>query len=412
MKVLKNGVADKCNKKIMNTKSNKQSNHKRKKTQGSRTGKKKQKSSINPNHLIQKAKKVEEKPYQAASSYQEMDIHPQIKENLKRMGFVYPTEIQEKTYRKLIEGKNLIGIANTGTGKTAAFLIPIIHQLIEQQKPSAKTLVIVPTRELALQVEQEFKKLSARMSLKSSCHIGGTSINKDIKNLRQQPHLIIGTPGRLIDLMNRKELDLSRFQTLILDEFDRMLDMGFISDIRKIVKAMSNRKQTLLFSATIEPKQQSLINEMVKNPVKVAVSNGTTSSKNVTQDIIRVPNGANKFDLLKALLVEKGFNKVILFAETKRLANKLCKKLNQSGIGADQIHGDKSQNYRVKALDKFKKGNIKVLVATDVAARGVDIDSVTHVINYQLPLNFDTYIHRIGRTGRAGKMGMAYTFVD
>jgi ATP-dependent RNA helicase RhlE len=395
----------------MNNKYNNRANPRRGKAQHHKSNRK-QKSSINPNRLIQTAEESVEKPYQATLGYQDIDIHQRLKVNLKNMGFINPTEIQEKTYKKLIAGQNLIGIANTGTGKTGAFLIPIIHQLLDEHKKRFTTLVIVPTRELALQVEDEFKKLAKGLNLNSSCHIGGTNITKDIKRLKQNNQLIIGTPGRLLDLAQRGNIKLAQINTLILDEFDRMLDMGFINDIRKIVGGMKNRNHTLLFSATMEPGQKKLIHEIVKNPITVAVSNGTTSSKSVTQDIIRVPEGANKFELLKQLLVEKDFHKVILFAETKRLADRLSKKLNQSGIKSDQIHGNKSQNYRVNALEKFRKGNIKVLVATDVAARGVDIDNVSHVINYQLPINYDTYIHRIGRTGRAGKKGMAYTFVD
>lgn len=395
----------------MNNKNNTRANHKKRRAPHNQSSRK-QKSSINPNQLIQKAEGFLEKPYQALTTYQDMEIHPQLKLNLKSMGFVNPTEIQEKTYQNITERQDLIGIANTGTGKTGAFLIPIIHQLLDENKNSFSTLVIVPTRELALQVEDEFKKLSKGLNLYSSCHIGGTSITKDINRLKQNNHLIIGTPGRLLDLAQRGNIKLAQISTLILDEFDRMLDMGFIHDIRKLVGGMKNRNHTMLFSATVEPSQKSLIHEMVKNPVTIAVSNGSTSSKNVAQDIIHVPDGADKFEMLRKLLSSNDFSKVILFAETKRLADKLSKKLNQSGIKTDQIHGNKSQNYRINALSKFKNGNIKVLVATDVAARGVDVDSVSHVINYQLPINYDTYIHRIGRTGRAGKKGMAYTFID
>ncbi|UKN02333.1 DEAD/DEAH box helicase [Paracrocinitomix mangrovi] len=373
---------------------------------------KKQKSSINPSSLIQAAEELKLSKHETKLLYMDMDLNPRLKTNLNKMGFIKPTEIQEKTYKNLILRQNLIGIANTGTGKTGAFLIPIIHNLLDPNQEQFKSLVIVPTRELALQVEQEFKKLTVGMEFRSSCHIGGTNLKKDINRLKQSNDIFIGTPGRLIDLINRGDFNISQVETLILDEFDRMLDMGFVNDIKKIIGRMKNRKHTMLFSATIDPKQKLLIHEIVSNPITVAVSNGETSSKNVAQDIIRVPVGANKFDMLKKLLAGQSFNKVILFAETKRLADRLSKKLNQSGILSDQIHGNKSQNYRVKALNKFKTGSIKVLVATDVAARGVDIDSVTHVINYQLPLDYDTYIHRIGRTGRAGKTGMAYTFID
>jgi ATP-dependent RNA helicase RhlE len=385
-------------------------NFKPKKSQN--TQKRKQKSSINPNRLIQEAENQLAIAFEAELSFDKMNIDSRIKCNLSEMNFIDPTEIQEKTYHLLVQGKDLIGIANTGTGKTGAFLMPIIHNLLDENKRDFKTLIVVPTRELALQVQDEFRKLSKGFGLNSTCHIGGTNIQSDIKSLKRDNDLFIGTPGRLLDLIKRGNIKPSKIETLVLDEFDRMLDMGFIRDIRAIVEGMKQRNHTMLFSATMDPKQKSLIREIVPNPVTISVSNGDTSSKNVTQDIIKVPAGANKFDMLKALLSDNGFNKVILFTETKRLADRLSKKLNQSGIRTDQIHGNKSQNYRVRALDKFKKGKIRVLVATDVAARGVDVDDVSHVINYQLPMTYDTYIHRIGRTGRAGKSGMAYTFVD
>lgn len=370
------------------------------------------KSSINPNKLVQGAQESNTRSYTPISNFEEWDTHPGIKANLKEMGFVYPTEIQERTYDKLMAKTDLIGIANTGTGKTGAFLIPILQRLLKNDGQKFQSLIVVPTRELALQVQDEFRKLAKGLGFNSACFIGGTNLTTDINRSRNYNDIIIGTPGRLLDLMQRGNLKLHKTETLVLDEYDRMLDMGFIQDIRKIVKAMNQRKHTMLFSATMDPKQKSLIEEMVKSPVLVEVDSGDTTSKNVAQDIIRVPEGGDKYGMLLKLLSGSGFDKVILFAETKRLADRLSKKLNKSGIKTDQIHGNKSQNYRVKALSKFKNGSIKILVATDVAARGVDICDVSHVINYQLPRDFDTYIHRIGRTGRAGKTGMAYTFVD
>ena len=328
------------------------------------------------------------------------------------MRFVSPTEIQEKTLPVLLEGKNLIGIANTGTGKTGAFLIPVVERLLRNKETKFQSLIIVPTRELALQVYDEFVKLSGGLNLRAACYIGGTNVEKDVLSLRKSADIVIGTPGRLLDLTERGALKLSRFEVLILDEFDKMLDMGFVRDIRKLVNGMNRRKQTILFSATKDPKQQSIIAEIVKDPVLVEIHSGDKSSRNVDQDIIRVSDGQDKYLLLLKLLKDQEFDKVILFTETKHLANKLAKKLNDSGIKSDQIHGNKSQNYRVSALGKFKNGSIRVLVATDVAARGIDVNDVSLVINYQAPADFDTYIHRVGRTGRAGKTGTAYTFVD
>ena len=370
------------------------------------------KSTLDPKRLVQTSKPIEMKPYVATQTFHQMPIHKGIKANLNRIGFTAPTEIQEKTYQKLLDKKDLIGIAATGTGKTGAFLIPIIQNLLEGGDQKFQSLIIVPTRELALQVEEEFTKLSQGLGLKASCHIGGTNIAKDLKALRRFNHIVIGTPGRLLDLKDRGSLKLNQFEVLILDEFDRMLDMGFIRDIRTIVSGMKSRKQTMLFSATKDKKQQKLIDEIVQTPFTVEVNSGKNSSKNVDQDVVRLKGDQNKYDALLNLLKGSGFDKVILFAETKRLADRLSKKLNKSGVNSDQIHGNKSQNYRVKALDRFKKGKVRVLVATDVAARGIDVNDVTHVINYQIPRDFDTYIHRIGRTGRAGKKGMAFTFVD
>lgn len=376
--------------------------------QGNRASKK---STLNPNLLIQQAVLSTLKTITVETRFENIKLHTQLKSNILKMGFVSPTEIQDKTFDKLIDGENLIGIANTGTGKTGAFLIPILENLMRNQDNKFQSLIIVPTRELALQVYDEFKKLSEGLKLKAACFIGGTNVEKDIRNLNNYFDLVIGTPGRLLDLHNRGGLKTNRFEVLVLDEFDKMLDMGFIRDIREVVGAMKQRKQTLLFSATKDPKQQPIINEIVKNPFIVEISSGDKSSKNVEQDIIRVAEGQDKFKLLMGLL-DGDFNKVILFTETKHLANRLSKKLNESGVKSDQIHGNKSQNYRVNALEKFKNGNIRVLVATDVAARGIDINNVSLVINYQVPNDFDTYIHRVGRTGRAGKTGTAYTFVD
>lgn len=366
-------------------------------------------SSIDPNSLIRKAESKAQAVFTPSQSFADMPIDKKLKANLAKKGFVNPSQIQEDTLIPLIEGQDLVGVANTGTGKTGAFLIPIIEQLLNASRPF-KSLVVVPTRELALQVEDEFKSLTQGMGLYAASFIGGTNVGRDMAQLRKQNHLIIGTPGRLMDLTNRGALRLQEISTLVLDEFDRMLDMGFVNDIKKIVKAMTSRKQTMLFSATIDKTQKSMIDALLHNPVEVKV--GTPTSEQIEQDIIRVPQGSDKFNMLLNLIDDREFERVLIFAETKRLVDKVSKKLNQSGVKSDLIHGNKSQNYRNKALDKFKKGKVQVLVATDVAARGIDVTDVSHVINYQLPMNFDSYVHRIGRTGRAGKTGKAFTFVD
>lgn len=368
-------------------------------------------ATVDPTLLVRKAVNETSALFNTVQRFQQMPIHQKILANLASKGFDRPTQIQEESFGHLAAGRDLLGIADTGTGKTAAFLIPVIDLLLKNPQPFT-TLVVVPTRELALQVEQESKILTQGLGIRTASFIGGTSVTNDLGQLRKKHHIIIGAPGRLLDLANRGALRLDEISTLILDEFDRLLDMGFIHDIMKIVNAMSRRKQTMLFSATVDPAQRSLINSLLNDPVEVKVGSGASPSDQVEQDIIRVPEGGDKFSMLVDLLNNKEVGKALIFAETKRGVDRLSKKLNKAGVKADQIHGNKSQNYRNNALNRFKNGDVQALVATDVASRGIDVSDITHVINYQLPANFDNYIHRIGRTGRAGKTGKAFTFVD
>ncbi len=367
-------------------------------------------SNLDPNLLIKAASITEAVDFRSNIEFDSLPISDALKKSIKAKGFTRPTEIQDKTIQALLDGRDLLGIAQTGSGKTGAFLIPIIEQLLHNKRKSF-ALIMVPTRELASQVEDEFRSLTKGLGLFSSCFIGGTNINTDIKNLRQGAHVIIGTPGRLLDLSNRNELRFNSFNTLVLDEFDRMLDMGFVHDVKNIIGKMSNRKHNLLFSATLDNTQRTLIDQILTNPVTVQISSGQSTGDNIEQDIIRLQHGQDKFEVLKNMLETDEFEKVILFEETKHKVSKLCQQLNLAGVKSDQIHGNKSQNARQNALNAFKRGEVKVLVATDVAARGIDVSDVTHVINYQVPMTFDSYIHRIGRTGRAGKTGKALTFV-
>ncbi len=369
------------------------------------------KSTLDPSLFINKGVLADTKEYISDRIYDDMPLDSRLKSTLKAKGFEKPTEIQDKTLESILDNRDLLGIAQTGTGKTGAFLIPIINQLLHQKK-NPFALIVVPTRELALQVQDEFKSMTKGMSLFSFCFIGGTNINKDLKLLRRSSHIVIGTPGRILDLVNRKALDLRAFNTLILDEFDRMLDMGFVHDVKKIIYGMQRRKHTLLFSATVNKNQQTMINSILNNYVTVKLSSGESTGDNIDQDIIRIGEDEDKFKILKEMLQKNEFEKVLIFEETKHKVNKLCIKLNKYSIKSDQIQGNKSQNARQRALTAFKRGEIQVLIATDVAARGIDVNDITHVINYQRPLTFDTYIHRIGRTGRAGKIGKAYTFID
>lgn len=375
-----------------------------------RGGKNKMLSNIDPNKLIKKARQNDKPKFISTQTFKELNLHQRLEKNILAKGYERPTEIQEKSIPALIEKNDLIGIAATGTGKTGAFLIPIIHQMLNDKTTSA--LVVVPTRELAQQVREEYRSLTIGLNFQSSCFIGGTNVSKDIAVAKQNNPFIVATPGRLNDLVNRKALNLENTSILVLDEFDRMLDMGFINDVRKIDKGMIRKNQTMLFSATADKSQENIIKEFVKSPIRVNISSGSTSSNNVNQEIIKVSNTENKFDVLLELLNENSFEKVILFTETKRTADNICKKLRNKGLLTDVIHGNKSQNYRSKAIKLFKLGKTRILVATDVAARGIDIDNVTHVVNYQLPRTMDSYIHRVGRTGRADKVGMAYTFVN
>jgi ATP-dependent RNA helicase RhlE len=387
------------------------SNPKRKLNTGTRPIQKKKESTLDAKLLVKKAQPSGQAGFRSETPFTKLNLQPTLLKNLKDKGYESMTNIQEQSIFPLMDGRDLLGISNTGSGKTGAFLIPIIeHAKADQNNFTA--LIVTPTRELALQIEEEFKTLSKGMNLYSASFIGGTNINSDFKSLNRKLHVIVGTPGRLLDLYDRKLLKLNQVHTLVLDEFDRMLDMGFVHDVKKLVNAMTKRNQTMLFSATLEPSQKALIDGLLNDPVVVKINTGGTTSENVDQETIRVPEGKDKFEILASLFQDKTMDRVIIFTETKRLADRLSKKLNETGIKSGLIHGNKSQNFRNKTIEEFKNGTTRVLVATDVAARGIDVADVTHVINYQLPMSMDSYIHRIGRTGRAGKTGRAITFVN
>jgi ATP-dependent RNA helicase RhlE len=368
-------------------------------------------SKLDNRSFVKKATPVIETKYNAILHVKDLPVDKRIVENLLTKGYEKPTEIQEKTLSAILDGRNLLGLAQTGTGKTAAFLVPIVNNLL-QSSPAFQVLIVIPTRELAVQIEDELKSITKGLKIFSEVFIGGTSVGRDLQKLKRPSHFIIGTPGRLLDMANQGALKFSNFNTLVLDEFDRLLDMGFSNDIKKMVSAMNNRKQTVLFSATEDQGQKKLINELLINPLEVRINRNNSTGDHIDQEIIQVKDGEDKMDLLTALINQPAFQKVIVFAETKRWVSKVCKELKRRGIKSDEIHGNKSQNYRQNALNNFKNEKIKVLVATDVAARGIDVEEVSHVINYQKPKSMDSYIHRIGRTGRAGKSGKAYTFVN
>ncbi len=365
---------------------------------------------IDVSRFISKATIVEkEEIYLPTHTFSDFAIDARLKTAIANKQYIYPSPIQDKSIPHALEGRDILGIANTGTGKTAAFLIPIINKILKDHKETA--IIIAPTRELALQIEKEFVEFTKGMKIWSVSCVGGAPIFAQIKNLRRGCNVVIGTPGRLLDLVKRKEIDLSDTKSVVLDEADRMLDMGFIDDITFLLEKTSKDRQGFFFSATLPKPIEKLIEKFAKDPVRVMVKTRDTS-KNVEQDIVRVARGVEKIDVLTELLQKNDeFKKVVIFSEMKHAVEKLANELIKRGFKAGSIHGDKRHNDRQRTLKKFKDNEINILVATDVAARGLDIPNVTHVINYEIPQTYDTYVHRIGRTGRASAKGFALTFV-
>ncbi len=368
-------------------------------------------TAISPSTFVKKATASLETQYVATRKINCLPVHSSIISTLVSKGYESPTEIQDKTLEAILDGENIVGLAQTGTGKTGAFLVPLVHNLLNE-RAAHQVLIVSPTRELAVQINDEFASIARGLNLYSSFLIGGTSVNADVQKLRRPAHFVIGTPGRLTDMVRQGALNLKHFNTIVLDEFDRLLDMGFARDINYLVDGMVNRKQTILFSATEEKSQKQIISKLVSNPVEVRIQTKNAAADTVDQEVVTVKDDQKKMDVLLSLIRGDEFEKVLVFAETKRWVTRICRDLRKAGIKADEIHGNKSQNYRLNALNSFKNKKIQVLVATDVAARGLDITNVTHVINYQQPKSMDSYIHRIGRTGRAGKSGKAITFVN
>jgi len=365
---------------------------------------------IDPKRFVNKSPIAEAVPveYKPKHAFADFAIDAKLKANIAFKKYVNPTPIQDQSIPHVLAGSDIVGIANTGTGKTAAFLIPLINKVLHT--PSTKILIMVPTRELAQQIETEFKGFAFGLNVHAVSVVGGASISNQMRQLSRHPQFLIGTPGRLKDLLDRKALNLSQYSTVVLDEADRMLDMGFINDVKKMLALMSPNRHTLFFSATMSREIETLIHQFLKNPVQVSVKTGDTASS-VDQDVIRVPAGKDKFAVLCDLLKEPGFDKVLIFGRTKHGVSRLAQQISHAGFKAESIHGNKSQPQRQKALSLFKEHHLKVLVATDVAARGLDIAGVSHVINYDIPATYEDYVHRIGRTGRGGKKGKALTFV-
>lgn len=363
---------------------------------------------IDPSKFINKAESVKDAVvYTPEHKFSDFEISEDLKKNILAKGFDTPTPIQDKSIPQILKGNDVVGIANTGTGKTAAFLIPLIHKVLLNRKE--EVLIMAPTRELAIQINDEFKLLTAGLKMSSVCTVGGTPLRPQLRDLKRGNNFIIGTPGRVKDLVERGSIKLKFFNTLVLDEADRMLDMGFVDDMRLVVKSMPKDRHTLFFSATLNREIEKLISEFLTNPTRISVKTGDTS-KNVDQDVVRVRHD-NKPDILHDLLIKEDFNKVLVFGATKHGVEKLSKDLVTRGFKSESIHGDKSHSQRQRALKKFKDEQVQILVATDVAARGLDIPNVSHVINYDLPQTYEDYVHRIGRTGRGDKQGKALTFI-
>ncbi|HUV42711.1 MAG TPA: DEAD/DEAH box helicase [Patescibacteria group bacterium] len=365
-------------------------------------------ASLNPLMFVKKAIDVVEMPYVPANSFSDFPLDETVKKNILVRGFDKPTAIQDQAILPVLEGRDLVGLANTGTGKTAAFLLPLITKVSKDR--SQKVLIVAPTRELASQIQDEFKLFSLGTRVFSTLCIGGASLNVQARELSRQPNFVIGTPGRIKDLEGRRILNLSQYGNVVLDEVDRMLDMGFINDIRHIISFLPKSRQSLFFSATIPKETEVIMQSFLVDPVTVSVKTGVTP-QNVDQDIIRT-RGKNKLEILHQLLIKEEFRKVLVFGRTKWGVNKLEANLTQRGFKAAAIHGNKSQGQRLRALNMLKNNEVQILLATDVASRGIDIENVTHVINYDVPRTYGDYVHRIGRTGRMGKKGVALTFVD
>jgi len=364
---------------------------------------------IDPSKFVKVAKPVNVEEYQPQHQFADFVVDKRLQANIAHKGFTTPTPIQDQTIPLGLEGKDVIGIANTGTGKTAAFLVPILHRLMTDR--SAKALIVAPTRELAQQIETERRMLSKGGGVYGALLIGGSSYGPQLRDLRSNPNIIVGTPGRIKDHIEQRSLDLSKYNLVVLDEVDRMLDMGFVGDVKLLLSQLAPQRQSFYFSATMDTRVSGLIAGFSPEAVTVSVKQGDTSD-NVHQDVIPYTDKANKMEALHTLLIEPVVVKSIIFESTQRNVERLEKELKERGFDVTAIHGGKTQGQRKRALDAFKDNKVSIMIATDVAARGIDVADVTHVVNYGLPQTYEDYTHRIGRAGRAGKIGYALTFVE
>ena len=348
-------------------------------------------------------------------TFDQLQLAEPLLRSLQTEGYTQPTPIQEKAITPIMEQRDLLGCAQTGTGKTAAFALPVLHLLYNRAKDSKsnaiKVLVLTPTRELAIQVDESFRVYGKHTGVRTAVIFGGVSQRGQEADLRRNPDVVVATPGRLLDLIKQRIVSLSDIEIFILDEADRMLDMGFIHDIKRIIPMLPQKKQTLFFSATMPNEIQNLANSLLHDPVKVEVAPVASTADTIEQEVLFVEKN-DKRNLLNYLLQDKEIKRALVFTRTKHGADKVVKELVRSGVKAEAIHGNKAQNARQRALEGFKEGRLRILVATDIAARGIDVDDITHVINYEIPNEPETYVHRIGRTGRAGATGKSISFCD
>jgi ATP-dependent RNA helicase RhlE len=411
---------------------------------GNRRGGVRNREEIKHSRYIKAGIVGEAQKYEPKHKFDDFEIHEALKERIQKRGYETPTPIQDQAIPAIIEGKDVIGLANTGTGKTAAFLIPMIDKVLKARKDARglpdreiikgsvskyktadgknkpefkyfideepKCLIVVPTRELATQIEDELLAFAPDLRIFSAVCVGGTNMQRQIARLNKVCQIVIGTPGRLLDLIERGHLNLSKFQSIVLDEVDRMLDMGFIDDVTTIANLLPEHRHSLFFSATMDPKLKPLMSKLLRDPVTISVVQGQTSDY-VDQDIVRVSRGESKLEKLVEILKRDEVEKALIFCQRKVDVDDLEYQLKKEGFKIESIHGDKRQRTRDIAIKRFKAGEVNILIATDVAARGLDIPLVTHVINYDEPENYDDYTHRIGRAGRAGNKGWALTFV-
>jgi superfamily II DNA/RNA helicase len=363
---------------------------------------------IHPSRFVKPATPVAMESYTPQYRFSDFAMHPKLQANIAQKGFEQPSPIQDKAIPLGLEGRDVIGIANTGTGKTVAFAIPVLHRLLTV--PGSRALIVAPTRELAEQIDTEFRAMCKGTNLDGALLIGGTGMGKQLRDLRYRPQVVIGTPGRIKDHLNRGSLKLSNVNTVVLDEVDRMLDMGFVEDVSDILGQLNADRQSFFFSATMDAKVAKLLEFFANDPITISVKTGDTTD-NVHQDIVCYDTDSSKIEQLHTVLIAQGVSKAIVFDDTQRAVERLAGELIARGFKADAIHGGKTQGQRRRALDRFKRNEVSILVATDVAARGIDVADISHVINYSQPQDFETYSHRIGRTGRAGNVGHALTFV-